>query len=203
MLASSGARPNMKRSADESEPPTSTLAADAVQSMMEEDTKQAQNGPSNRSGGVLVLHDENVLGGGVLPDASGWVRDKSEKHRRDDLSFSEKRRRMIQREAEAWRRVLQHNPHDIGVVCASCERTWWTKRTCSVVCQWCKKGPLCRHCRLGYRGHPPPCNACVDALPASCMVDVFPVDIETVHTVAARWALISARVVSAHAATRE
>ena len=75
MLTSSGARPSMKRSADESEPPsadeseppTSTSAADAVQSMMEEDTKQGQNGPSNRSGGVLVLHDENVLGGGVVP----------------------------------------------------------------------------------------------------------------------------------------
>ena len=59
---------------------------------MEEDTKQAQNGPSNRSRGVLVLHDENVLGGGVLPVASGCVRDKSEKHRRDDFGFSDQRR---------------------------------------------------------------------------------------------------------------
>ena len=205
MMASGGARPSMKRSADESEPPTSTSAADAVQSMMEEDTKQGQNGPSNRSGGVLVLHDENVLGGGGRPDESVCGRDKSKKHRSDDMSSNEKWRRVMQREAEAWRRVLQYNStHQRVLSCASCQRNWRTRTTrVNLDCQWCKKGPLCKQCRLGSKGHPPSCNACVEALPASRMVDVFPVDIETVHTVAARWALISARVVSAHAATRE
>ena len=132
MLTSSGARPSMKRSADESEPPsadeseppTSTSAADAVQSMMEEDTKQGQNGPSNRSGGVLVLHDENVLGGGGRPDANGWVRDKSKKHRRDDFGFSDKRRLKIQRAAEEYRRVLQNIPEQYVVWCVSCGRKW-------------------------------------------------------------------------------
>ena len=193
MLAISGARPNMKRSADESEPPTSTLAADAIQSMMEEDTKQGQNGPSNRSGGVFVLHDENVLGGGVL-------------------SFIEKRRRMIQREATPRRCVLQKDPRRYTIRCASCKRAWkayttvaTTRSHMSLVCQWCKNGPLCKQCRLGPKGHLTSCNACVEAMPAclSRMVDVFPIDIEKLHTVAARWALISARVVSAHAATRE
>ena len=213
MLTSSGARPSMKRSADESEPPsadeseppTSTSAADAVQSMMEEDTKQGQNGPSNRSGCVLVLHDENVLGGGVLPDESVCGRDKSKKHRSDDMSSNQKWRRVMQREAEAWRRELQYNStHQRVLSCASCQRNWRTTTTRkNLDCQWCKKGPLCWHCRLGFAGHPPSCNACAQALPASRMVDVFPVDIETVRAVAARWALISARVVSAHAATRE
>ena len=191
MLTSSGARPSMKRSADESEPPTSTSAADAIQSMMEEDTKQGQNGPSNRSGGVFVLHDENVLGGGVL-------------------SFIEKRRRMIQREATPRRCVLQKDPRRYTIRCASCKRAWsaytnvaTTRSHMSLVCQWCKNGPLCKQCRLGSKGHPPSCNACAQALPAWRMVDVVPVDMGTVHRVAARWALISARVVSAHAATRE
>ena len=110
MLASGGARPNMKRSADELEPPTSTTstsAADTVQSMMEEDTKQGQNGPSNRSGGVFVLHDENVLGGGVL-------------------SFIEKRRYLMcdQREATPRRCVLQKDPRRYTIRCASCKRAW-------------------------------------------------------------------------------
>ena len=191
MLASSGARPNMKRSADESEPPTSTSAADAVQ-CMEEITKQGQDGPSNRSGGGRP--DESVCGRG-----------KSKKHRGDDMSSNEKWRRVMQREAEAWRRVLQYNStHQRVLSCASCQRNWRTRSPReNLVCQWCKKGPLCWDCRLGVQGHPPSCNACAQALPASRMVDVFPVDIETVRAVAARWALISARVVSAHAATRE
>ena len=181
----------MKRSADELGPPTSTSAADAVHGA-EEGTKQGQDGPSNRSGGGRP--DESVCG-----------RDKSKKHRSDDMSSNEKWRRVMQREAEAWRRVLQYNStHQRVLSCASCQRNWRTTTTRkNLDCQWCKKGPLCKHCRLGWMTHPPSCNACAQALPASRMVDVFPVDIETVHTVAARWALISARVVSAHAATRE
>ena len=191
MLASGGARPNMKRSADELGPPTSTSAADAVHGA-EEGTKQGQDGPSNRSGGGLP--DESVCG-----------RDKSKKHRRDDMSSNEKWLRVMQREAEAWRRELQYNStHQRVLSCASCQRNRRTRTPrVNLDCQWCKKGPLCKQCRLGSKGHPPSCNACVEALPASRMVDVFPIDIETVHTVAARWALISARVVSAHAATRE
>ena len=191
MIASGGARPSMKRSANESEPPTSTSAADAVQGMGE-GTKQGQDGPSNRSGGGLP--DESVCG-----------RDKSKKHRRDDMSSNEKWLRVMQREAEAWRRELQYNStHQRVLSCASCQRNWRTRTTrVNLDCQWCKKGPLCKQCRLGSKGHPPSCNACVEALPASRMVDVFPVGIETVHTVAARWALISARVVSAHAVTHE
>ena len=191
MLASGGARPNMKRSADELGPPTSTSAADAVHGV-EEGTKQGQDGPSNRSGGGRP--DESVCG-----------RDKSKKRRSDDLSVSEKRRRMIQREAEAWRRVLQYNStHQRVLSCASCQRNWRTRTPReNLDCQWCKKGPLCWDCRLGFAGHPPSCNACAQALPAWRMVDVVPVDMGTVHRVAARWALISARVVSAHAATRE
>jgi hypothetical protein len=203
MLAISGARPNMKRCANESEPPTSTSAADAIQSMMEEDTKQGQEGPSNRSGGVLVLHDENVLGGGGRPDESVCGRDKSKKHRGDDMSSNVKWRRVIQREAEKWRRTIG-SANLRSLICASCKRKWQTRTPReNFVCQWCKKGPLCKDCRLGWNRHPSSCNACVEALPASRIIDIFPVDIETVHSVAARWALISARVVSADAATRE
>ena len=182
----------MKRCAHESEPPTSTSAADAVQ-CMEEITKQGQDGPSNRSGGGRP--DESVCGRG-----------KSKKHRGDDMSSNEKWRRVMQREGTAWRLVLQRqrDREYEAATCTSCGLHWdTTSSRKNLVCKWCKKGPLCRACRLGTRGHPPSCNACVQALPAPCMVDVFPVDIETVHTVAARWALISARVVSAHAATRE
>ena len=102
--------------------------------------------------------------------------------------------------------MLQYHEDGMRAVCASCGRQWQGHKKKSfknLVCQWCKKGPLCRQCRFGFRGHPSSCNACVEALPVSRMVDVFPVDIETVHRAASRWALISARVVSAHAATRE
>ena len=43
----------------------------------------------------------------------------------------------------------------------------------------------------------------MEAMPASRLWDVFHVDSKEVRNVAARWALISARVVSAHAAVRE
>ncbi len=102
--------------------------------------------------------------------------------------------------------MLQNIPGRSSVACASCGRTWQFYTTTArkkLVCQWCKKGPLCVGCRIPPRGHPTSCDACVEALPASRMVDVFPVDIETVPAVVARWALISARVVSAAAAIRE
>ena len=203
MLTSSGARPSMKRSADESEPPsadeseppTSTLAADAVHGA-EEGTKQGQEGPSNRSGGGRP--DESVCG-----------RDKSKNHRGDDMSSNVKWRRVIKRKARQWQIGLYQAPlprpaHKTLLECASCGRKWQTGSSRkNLVCQWCEKGPLCRDCRLGSMGYPPSCNACVQALHASRMVDVFPVDSQRLRSVAARWAFISARVVSAHAATRE
>ena len=177
----------MKRSADELEPPASTSAADAAQGV-EDGTKHGQDGPSNRSGGVLPPNKRVCEG----DHAVEWDETPKQHRRRGAMSSKKKLR---------GDRATARHKH---VECVSCRRKWQTT-ACrkNLVCQWCEKGPLCRDCRLGYAGRPPSCNACVYALPASRMVDVFPVDMETVHAVAARWALISARVVSAHAATRE
>ena len=179
--------PIMKRSADELEPPASTSAADAAQGV-EDGTKHGQDGPSNRSGGVLPPNKRVCEG----DHAVEWDETPKQHRRRGAMSSKKKLR---------GDRATARHKH---VECVSCRRKWQTT-ACrkNLVCQWCEKGPLCKDCRLGPNAHPPSCNACVDALPASCMVDVFQVGGKRAREVAAKWAYFSNRVVSAAAAIHE
>ena len=83
--------------------------------------------------------------------------------------------------------MLRNIPARSYITCASCGRMAHTTTNRNrLLCQWCKKGPLCMNCRIPPRGRLTSCDACVEAMPLSRMVDVFPCDIEPVHPVAAR-----------------
>ena len=162
MMASGGARPSMKGSADESEPPTSTSAADAVQGV-EESTKRGRDGPSNRSGSVLVLHDENVL---------PRLADVGAHHVKCDARSKEHRGGVVLHDENVLARLAGVTPRPPRGYqtrpqwwprCASCGRMWRTRfKRENLSCQWCEKGPLCDDCRLGAIGHQQSCILCVE-----------------------------------------
>ena len=143
MVASSGARPNVKRSADEFQPPTSTSAADAAQGM-EEGTTQGQDGPSNRSGGGLHNGMVGVLGANFCRRDHEKQDNDSVGVRADDVNFYSKTKRP--RAGAVWTNELD----DRQKQCYLCDRVW-KSTACrkNLVCQWCAKGPLCNDCKMG------------------------------------------------------